>query len=64
MIHRFVVTTKQIIEIETDETVSVDDVQDSVMDTALDGQDETFQTSDGKFNYVPKDILLLTVEKE
>jgi hypothetical protein len=67
MIHRYLVAVSQIVEIDDNEGPSdgfdVDRVQDSILDDVNDGIDVLHETSDGKFDYTPKEVVNVTVTK-
>lgn len=49
--------------VEVGDDVDVDEFHDSLMDDTLDGQGSGHETSDGKFEYVPLEIVNLITEK-
>jgi hypothetical protein len=63
MTFRLRIARIEIIEVEAEE-IDVDDLHDSFVDDVLDGQDSTHETSDSKFEYVPRELVSLEIVLE
>jgi len=60
----FRLTHTRVIEVEDSyEPFSLDDLCDSIMDTELDIQGETQETSDSHFEYIEREMLDLSLEE-
>ena len=60
----FRLTHTRVIEVEdSHEPFSLDDLRDSIIDTELDIQGETQETSDSHFEYIEREMLDLSLEE-